>query len=547
MLVCESPISAHYLKPILQMVPFTALGLAGIVGWGAVLCCFSDKSQKPTLELSFVQGMLAVVLLRVVSSSFGWVDSSVAIGVAGLLLTAYFRPRFHFNLPNGPLCLLLVGLTLLSLLLVASPIDTGDAALIWGYHGKVFTCEPIWNSDLLRERYWTWSHPEYPLLIPFLHSYFFALHDSFRDDWVLIWQAAFMFAVSLILFRTLVRAKTEPWSSAVLVLSLLFFFHRRAFGGDAELVSGLFAALVAASLVSNSFPLFSTAIIGLSLSKNEATIFALLGLGLSWVFFHELRRRQTKYLAAAVFAILIFGALLPSHHEQYARRLLSPAAWSAGLAGISEILSGMLHVLGDFPWYYFVLQIVVVAAFLPRVREFWFAMAWFAAFQVVVFAIYLVSPWGPGLYKISYFRLLLQSFPPLFLISGWVLLNRGKVCLRASVALLVIASLNPMILHLAKQPTLVIPQTDRVAARISGDIWVWDQTFPVPTRTHTPKIAVLRHQEVRQVMVRNYFLYPRKIYAQAPDLVFGTWRPSTFWTELPERYRLQFDSSLGWE
>lgn len=535
------------------MLPFTLLGIAGILGWGALVSkAWTEKAAvRPSADLSIVQGIIVVALLRLLTSSAGWVHSSLSVSIAGSALLVLLRPTLHF--PNfrtqrAAACAYLF-VVIFTLVMTASvysyPIAPGDSTYVWTYRAKSFTCEPIFQSDLMRERFWTWAHPEYPILQPMLHSFFFALHKSFRDDMVLIWQALLVLGTMMLIQRK-VGEKATPWSGALLALATLFLFHKYM-RGEVELTVGMFTAVTAIAVIVNSQKLLPIGMLGMAMTKNEAAVSALIGIGCIALALPKFRNRNLGLSALLVVLAIAFTQLLPSFHETYPHFIFSAQAWREGFDRLSTILPGMAVVPFGFPMYYFALQVVAVLI-LYRLRigaMGWSMLAWLFVLQLAFVAIYMITPWGKDLHRITYSRLYVQSLAPVFLATGYLLIQHGVRTRQITCALWVIAMINPMILNRWREGEIPRPRAATLGRLLPGAIPHMDARVPAKSAAVKGKVALLGDRDIFEVYLLNYFLYPRKFYAQAPDVVFGTWRPMANWTEIPQQYRDTFDVLIG--
>ncbi len=199
---------------------------AELLGWGLVLGCAVIAAMVP---VSFLLG-----------ATPGW---SRFVLLTALLLVATRLPPPPLGesdqlppLPLGEgrgegrtvasrllLALLLLGIALYGLRALTEPMWSNDYLAIWGFKGKT-----IFFSRALPDRLFRWpvlgfSHPEYPLGLPFLYAGVAFLHGRWDDHAMALLFPFFQVATLLVLFGWLRRrGAASPLPLAAATLLALF-------------------------------------------------------------------------------------------------------------------------------------------------------------------------------------------------------------------------------------------------------------------------------------------------------------------------------------
>jgi hypothetical protein len=122
------------------------------------------------------------------------------------------------------LALLLLGIALYTLRALAEPMWSNDYLAIWGFKGKT-----IFGTHALPERLFRWkalgfSHPEYPLGLPFLYAGVAFLMGHWDDHAMALLFPFFQVATLLVLFGWL-RRRGVPWPLPLAAAALLALFE----------------------------------------------------------------------------------------------------------------------------------------------------------------------------------------------------------------------------------------------------------------------------------------------------------------------------------
>ncbi|MGH9317081.1 MAG: hypothetical protein ACRD1P_08245, partial [Thermoanaerobaculia bacterium] len=196
------------------------------LGWGFVLGCALLSAMVP---ISFVVGVTP-----------GWMSFLILGGI--LFAAARFLPLpvgegWGEGLTNadplrGPkqwttrllLALLLLGVALYALRALTEPMWSNDYLAIWGFKGKT-----IFGARALPERFFRWpalgfSHPEYPLGLPFLYAGLASLLGRWDDHSLALLFPFFQGATLLVLFGWL-RRRGAPWPLPLAAAALLALFE----------------------------------------------------------------------------------------------------------------------------------------------------------------------------------------------------------------------------------------------------------------------------------------------------------------------------------
>ena len=347
------------------------------------------------------------------------------------------RCDFWIAVPAG-LAILAVGLVAGSAL--SSPPVDWDAFAIWDLKAKVLALQPLHPAPpYFHDLTFSYSHLDYPLLVPFLTAGAYAAMGAIDDQSGKLVSVFLDSLLPLILYSGL-RWKLGRLPSAFLsiVPLLLPVMFRLAGGGCADLPLTLFYAgsilfiarwlelqkaedLVLAILFS-SFATFT---------KNEGLILAMLNGGVMACFSLKRGRRRIRLGTLAFFAgwfavsaaWLIWNRHLPRTHEDYGSKLLSPLIFTR-LARLEQVLPTMLFRITDARTWGLLWLLVAGTAALgwrafarPAVLALWILLALHLAVYALV---YCVTPWDlDELIAVSLDRLLWHTLPAVIFLAGW--------------------------------------------------------------------------------------------------------------------------------
>lgn len=572
--ICQSNLISALQVNWVQLFFSSVYGLFGVIGWGVIYEKLLSRQSGSIFGRSnlYSQGLIIVSILMLLGSLTGFCNLVRPIAFSGSIFSMLFlglhfwkNPlRFKLNRTHLLLAILWVMALLGAFALMAEPLPFGDATAIWGYHAKALTCECLFRAHYTHEKIWTGTHPEYPVLVPFLYSYFFSITDSFRDDWAKIWQAILLIEVSLYSFQVLSKKTQSPWIGLIGSVILLALFKTQASDGRVEFASISFSALIALLFLEEKYTHLPLFIFALAFTKNEGLASSIIFLSLLAVSL-LLKKREKPSIRFFILNGVVIGFIalllsrLPSNHEQYPSHLLSWNAWKQGFANLPVIFSGAGKRLLYWPWAlifvfgslsfirfglpYWLKRKSQPVFFKPTfVGDYIVLITWPLIMLVIFFCIYIVTPWGPDLYKVTFDRLLSQIFSPLLLgvlgIFGLFQEKLKQTRLKFLIRCILMIFFLGYAVPLGKQTRLFLigyfERFDKeelgLNAYLKHGFWKralqLDALLPTASRG-----AILNEHAYFDI---NYMLYPRLIYPQDPNQVAGTSKPWQEWKNKDE-------------
>jgi hypothetical protein len=454
---------------------------------------------------------------------------------------------------------------------VSVPLGFGDTAAIWGYHAKVLSCHSIFSSNFAHEKVWTGTHPNYPLFLSFMHALFFSLADSFRDDWIKIWQSVSLLCAVFIGYtsvKKVLKRKLEGFSAITLFMAIACSLFS---DGRVELNSALFVWLVGLALLTEDFWRISIYLLGFEFCKNEGLAGSLIFVLCLIAYNHHSKKslKNLRYLTPWVVGTLIWLIVLsrlPSHHEQYPSRLLDSTSWIAGFKEFPQILKGCARMMWEDRvdrLIFFTLPILSFVLFKinpgPKTKRSpalmnelseWrrlksisiLLLSWGFLMLGIFMAIYIISPWGPLLYKITFDRLFAQVYPALALslVVCLSLFTRfdsdfaKKFGVILQIALIMYYGVNVKNNSVGRMRDYALKLSRNEVGLNAYRLDPWwayanrlDQKLPPASRGAllNPKIVYF---------FPNYLLYPRVLYPTHPDVVAGTQNEFKKWEKVEQ-------------
>jgi hypothetical protein len=576
--ICQSNLTSALNVDFIHLLSKSVFGIVGIIGWGALY----EKllTRRPTQNFrilaQFSQGIVLVSILMLVGSLTGFCNVVKPVAIIGFLLALLilgsflWRNHSKIQLTQNTFIFFLLFLIALPIAfaVMSEPLPFGDATAIWGYHAKALSCECLFRAHYTQENFWTGTHPEYPVLVPFLYSYFFSITESFRDDWAKIWLFFLLIEITLFSFEVLFKKSQSRWIALTGSIVLLTIFKSQAIDGRVEFATSAFATLLALNFLTGDFSRLPLYFFALAFTKNEglASSFIFLSILTAVGLFKKKSNQAFRILAIAGVSLFFIGIILnqlPSNHEQYPSHLLSWHAWKQGIANLPIILNGAGRRLIYWPWA--LIFVFGTLSLLYYGVPFWakrqrkpdlnddyvILLTWPWVMLFIFLCIYIVTPWGPELHKVTFDRLLFQIFPPaLFGLLGILanLKRESKTPLLAIISkcLLLILFLGYAI-PLGEQTQLFLVdyynrvKNDQVGLNAYLKHGYWkrglklDPLLPIASRG-----AILNEHTYFDI---NYMLYPRLIYSLDPNQVAGTSRP---WKEWKKRDEVNL-KSFGFE
>jgi hypothetical protein len=385
-----------------------------------------------------------------------------------------------------------------------------------------------------------------------MHSFFFSLGDSFRDDRVKIWQSVSLFCASgagYFALKRELRSHFFAFSGVVLLVSLYTGFMNT---GPVELGLSLFVWMIALCFLARDASgelRISIYLLGLLFTKNEGLVgsavfsflFALPALGRSM----KLRPLAPYLIVGGVWVAIM--SRLPSNHERYPSHIVSVRAWAAGLPNVSHILDGWLEVmLGARQWRPLLVAFPLVLALvlasgnlrsLPAGAVAGRLAAWVSMMLVIFLSIYTVSPWGPDLYKVTFGRLVAQMFPAL-VVAGVALLSllaqsfgrRGRIA-GVGIQLALLAFYGASIKNDSVGAFGAYLSDFREGKTGTNAFFydpAWKRALELDARIPTAARGAILRSEHDYFSI-NYLLFPRLLYPAPKETVAGTSAPWEDW------------------
>jgi hypothetical protein len=426
---------------------------ACVVATGAAVVCLLAPGRKLPAALGVglcvALGAATISTLLFLLSLAGLVPSTAAVlgilVVAASVLAAAGRGsrRPRIARPTAPLRwyegALVALLALPSAWVVADallvPLHNIDAIAIWGLKGKVLALESVRASGYFHDPTLSYSHQDYPLLVPFLTATVYALRGGVDESLAKLAQAGLFGALLLVLYGGFRRHLSR---ASALVLLLLFLASpsllAQAAGGLADPALMLFHAASLVALLAwldtdddawlalgallTAFLVF-TKNEGMALAAIQLAVFSLAALREGGG-----RLRALWGHAALALALLLpwlwFRAGLPKTHENYGA-LLRPARIAEHLDRLPGILAALGGTMADVALWGGLWLLLPIACLLAagrgRSREagvLWACLVLHLAVYVVIF---VVTPWDVGvLLDAKAYPLLLQASPALLLL-----------------------------------------------------------------------------------------------------------------------------------
>lgn len=426
---------------------------AGVLVPGyAVLCGLAGARSMPVslalgLCLALGAGTLsyAMFLLSLAGlvPSAAAVLAAIAVAALGIAIAGRSRrvridaptplPRWH----EGALVVLLA---LPCAWLVADavrvPIQNIDAIAIWALKAKVLAREAVGASAYFRDPALSYSHQDYPLLVPFLAATAYGLRGTVDEPIAKLAQGAVFIALLLLLHAGFRRSLSR---AASLLLLLLFAASpgmlSQAAGGLADpalmlYYAGSLVALLVWLETSDTSWLSIGALLTafLVFTKNEGMALAAIHLAVFPLAAWQAggRRSVRAFAVRAGLALLLllpwlwFRAGLPKTHENYGA-LLRPARIAERLDRVPEILGFLGRTMAD-PSLWGGLWLLLPIAWLLAwgqgasrdARVLWACLLCHLGVYVVIF---VVTPWDVrALLEAKAYPLLLQASPALLLL-----------------------------------------------------------------------------------------------------------------------------------
>lgn len=374
-----------------------------------------------------------------------------------------------------------------------------------------------------------------------MEAYFFALTNSFRDDWSKLWEVAAFLALLSVVLRETYSLSESAVLATVTAGALLTLMSNEGWDGKVEFAVFVFTALCAVAFLKQDWKRMPLFLFGLAFTKNEGLVSALA----AWVIFAPFMTRSREGRRAMAFSAILIAVWVaiqsrfPSNNVQYPSELLSLASWKQRLSNYGIILLAMRYHLQHWQWLnLFVLApcVVFIGGVLRgrKGREGWALFLWPVSMIGVFSIIFVISPWGPRIVAGSFDRLL---FPlsALMILSLFFVLNRagGRSFVRwAGFAILLFLCIR---VKVTSEWEDVLRFTNYTS---QSD---WQTALRLDRELPLGGSGAVLNEPMYYTM--NYLLYPRLFYSADPQVIGGTYRPWNWWTEpaeVPKDPRYQF-------
>jgi hypothetical protein len=308
------------------------LFVVAAVGWGASALLVPPGGRAERMAWGFAVGLtltgLSVPLAFALRLHPGWLPFLILAALV-VLPARILRLRGQtVSEPSAPLdgvsailgLVLVAGVALYALKALTEPMWANDFVAIWGLKGKTFFAEGRVPERLFLWKALRFTHPEYPLGIPFLYAGIAYLLGRWDDHAMALLFPLIQVATLLALFGWLRRrGATPPLAlAAAALLSQFEPLYRGFTTGMADVPLSLALLLFGTSLcdrVDRTDPGASRRLVLASLvcagTKNEGLFFVAAGLVVA--AFSSLSRRGVFARAAAL--IVLPAALVAAAHR----------------------------------------------------------------------------------------------------------------------------------------------------------------------------------------------------------------------------------------
>lgn len=321
------------------------------------------------------------------------------------------------------------------------PVTEGDAFAIWAFKGRVLALETLRSHPaLFHDAQYSFSHHDYPLLIPMLMAGFYSAAGAFTDQIAKTVLVLVFVALVLIAYSGMSRLGSRLVAIiGVAILVSTPSMTKWAASGYVDVAVALYccgAAVYLALYIRDAqrvdMLLGLLHLTGLAFTKNEGMVIAL-GYSVVLVAFcmPRFHRRQLRAVLSGLGGValllapfLVWRTTVPQTHENYGARLLGEqGSWAA--ARVPYVLVSMLReMLNPARWgllWYLPIASLALGVRQLRHREVSFLVsALFVQLMAYVLA-YVVSPFSPErLIPGTIDRLVLQASPLAVLLAAAV-------------------------------------------------------------------------------------------------------------------------------
>ncbi len=191
---------------------------------GYIICKALLNNRSPfgllyMLALSYGMGFgvlsVAMFLLSLCRIKFSVTNITLSLAIiAVIFLPVYLRTsRGRKKSDNPPKNIPLIHKILIAVILLAFltillqallvPLEAWDSWAIYGFKAKAFYLERMVSANFLKDATKSYSHPDYPLLVPLIEAWFYACLGSWNDQLVKIIFPLFFISLTILLYYNL--------------------------------------------------------------------------------------------------------------------------------------------------------------------------------------------------------------------------------------------------------------------------------------------------------------------------------------------------------
>lgn len=430
----EALILGERWKPSFNEMLYLGYGLGtGLLAYGSLLLARLGLSLSRSVYLIIFLPLALVGYFFLIRSIISSKDASQG------------AKKFHrLSFPEWIfLAIILLCLLAISINALLTPITSWDARAIWGLKGKfIYYEKTIYRASFFDPDY-VHVHPNYPLLIPFLESFFSEIIGNWDARAIKI--MFLLFYLSLILAFYSAQRRVFPRSHCLMftsILALLPCYQEYAGSGHADVPLSFYYAVGAIYLLSwmkegeHRRLLVSSLFLSFgAFAKNEGLALAgiLAFVLIIFSLFNCKSMDKRKWLAVVVFLgvliIIVSGWLYTRHtlprfeDEAYPSRLKLRII-RQGMGRISEIVRGIIREFlrlenWSLFWPLVLLSLILARKVKLQRPEKYLLLILGLNISLYIF-VYMITPWRvQELLEISVTRLLMHLAPlSLILFSG---------------------------------------------------------------------------------------------------------------------------------
>jgi hypothetical protein len=386
-----------------------ALRCLGVLGWGFVTMLLANRivGRDGGGAFETVGGLVVggATTLAVAVSAASWLQVKLplsAFAVVGVLAATLllvrrvvrhgalmrWRPTV-LALPRWESTILVIVGVLFLLEMTRAPVAAWDGRSIWLFRTKQIAVNGFCSKSDLSWPTYQFAHGEYPLLFPAFLAMFSGLAGRYDERMAALGIPVLLFGLLACVWHVSRRALGR-WPGAMFAAAVLFVVvaDGTAAGAYADPYVTLLALVFFLGLVIDDQPIAWTAAIGLTLSKREGFVYAVL-IAIAYLVSHPRVRRlplRRRALPLVVFLPAVLHALWAKHSgatDPYD----APTSGAAALWGRVPVLLGRLPAVADartILWSGCAGALLVAILFLRRVRG-WDGLAALALALVFTF------------------------------------------------------------------------------------------------------------------------------------------------------------------